>query len=105
MKTLTNFFSPFTPYERTEFRLGDVLIVVTPDLPRMQLSKHVCEVLSPNVIEQTNAWLLDFFGSDNVLNDGDAVIVERKMYMNPRMFEKFKQAVSADVFNLADYRR
>jgi len=99
------FLSPFVPLVQ---RIGSLEIYVTPDVPKMQLSARVCEVLSPEVIEETNRWMIEFFGVTNILNDNDAVVIcGKRIHMNPRMYARFKAAVtpSAEVFDLADYRR
>lgn len=83
-------------------------VVVVPDhiehRPNLQLSQATCEVLSPEMVEATNAWMLEFFGTTTVvhsiLKDDAAVIHEqtRQVFMNPRMYERFQKA-------MADYRR
>lgn len=83
-------------------------VVVIPDSiehrPKLQLSAHVCEVLSPEVIAATNAWMVGFFGTTmivhNMLKDDEAIVYQskRQVYMNPRMYARFRKA-------MADYRR
>lgn len=102
-----NFISPFTNGDA--FRFEGMDIVITQDCPRMQLSERVKEVLSPECIAETNAWMLDFFGVDNVMQDGHAFVANGKVYMNRRTFTQLHNSIyhqpTAEVFNLADYRR
>jgi hypothetical protein len=67
-------------------------IQVMPDLPRRQLSERVCEVLAPEFIAEMNAWLLQFFGTYNLIDDGVTCVIEagRTIYMNPRTHAQLK---------------
>lgn len=69
-------------------------VIVTPDQPRRQLSARVCEVLAPAFIAETNAWMREFFGTTNMIEDGRVLISDAAstVYCNPRMFEQLKQA-------------
>lgn len=73
-------------------------IVVTPDRPKMQLSERVKEVLTPAQIADHNAWMLEFFGTDNLLNDGAYYPVDYDdagnpmMLMNPRTYARMVEA-------------
>lgn len=69
-------------------------VVVTPDRPRMQLSARVCEFLTPAQIDDHNAWLLRFFGVENILKDGDYMVIDmsQSVLMNPRSYERLKKA-------------
>jgi hypothetical protein len=83
-------------------------VVVVPDsieyIPRLQLSSRVCEVLSPEIVASTNAWMVEFFGTrmvtHNMLKDDQAIVYteKRQVFMNPRMYARFKAVT-------ADYRR
>lgn len=90
-------------------------ITLTPDTPKMQLGKEVCEYLTPAMIADHNQWLLNFFGVTNALADGDAAITGNDMYMNPRTYQMMRKAVdqavdekwaeAGKVVRMADYRR
>lgn len=81
--------------------LQGIKIYIVNDTPKMQLSARVCEVLAPDFIAETNAWMLEFFGTKNELDDGEVVmnadansfIPASKCWMNPRTYEQFKQYV------------
>lgn len=78
-------------------------ITVTPDFtvehPRMQLGVAVCEFLTPAMVEDHNAWLREFFGTyvtiENIVPDGEATVdkVNKVVYMNPRTYAAFRNAV------------
>lgn len=91
--------------------LDGYALVIVPDVPKMQLSKRVCEYLSPAFIAETNAWMLDFFGTTNMLPDGQAIVVNNEsLLMNRRTYEDFIRAIrrkneNHNVVRMADYRR
>lgn len=74
-------------------------IIVIPDTveyrPKMQLSLSVHDILSPQMIAKTNAWMVEFFGTTtivhNIIPDADVYVVQaaRKIYMNPRTHADF----------------
>lgn len=72
-------------------------IIVTPDRPKMQLSPRVREVLTPAQIADHNAWMLQFFGTTNLLEDGVTWFDEgigsdgKLIMMNPRTHEALKK--------------
>lgn len=74
-------------------------VVIMPDRPKMQLSERVKEVLSPEFIEEINAWMLEFFGVDNMLEDGQVWTVPAgwahsgMAYMNPRTYARLRAAM------------
>lgn len=90
-------------------------ITLTPDTPKMQLGGAVREYLTPAMIADHNQWMLEFFGVDNVLADGDAAIVKDCMYMNPRTYQQLRRTIdkvvdekwaeAGNVHKMADYRR
>jgi hypothetical protein len=72
-------------------------VIVTPDRPKMQLSPRVCEVLAPEFIAETNAWMLRFFGTTNLLNDGAVLVHEGQSFtMNPRTAARLRAAAEAE---------
>lgn len=83
-----NSLDPFAQLRRP---LGGIDVVVSPDQPKMQLGAAVCEVLNPAFIAEMNAWMRDFFGTTNLIPDGETVIVGgRQMFMNPRTYARLK---------------
>jgi hypothetical protein len=67
-------------------------VYVTPDTPKMQLSLE-CPV-SPDVRVYINAWMREFFGTTNLIEDGAYIVQEavRKIWTNPRTYERLKAA-------------
>lgn len=57
-------------------------IIVTPDLPKMQLSED-CPV-TPALRIEMNLWMIDFFGTTNIVPDGQIITSGRSIYVNPR---------------------
>ncbi len=71
----------------------DVIVVQDRhvEYPNMQLGPRVCEVLTPAMIADHNAWMREFFGThtklENLIKDGDEVLfIGNKAHMNPRTF-------------------
>lgn len=71
-----------------------VPVFVREDQPKMQLSAYVCEVLAQPFIDETNAWMRDFFGTTNMLTDGQVVTIGEGMkasfHMNPRTLQMLR---------------
>lgn len=80
----------------SQVTFGGYRVFVSPDLPRMQLGERVKEFLTPEQIADHNAWMLQFFGTSNLL--GDDVVLRDDMFMalhmNPRVYPKFIKANS-----------
>lgn len=76
-------------------------IIVSPDVPRMQLSED-CPV-TPEFREQCNAWMVEFFGMHNMIEDGVYLTLNGAIYMNPRTYEQFKAAIRDAAHKLADH--
>jgi hypothetical protein len=61
-------------------------VIVTPwldNVPRMQLSEKVKEYLTPDVIAETNRWMLEFFGTKSeilVLQESNAIMMGPKSH-------------------------
>lgn len=72
--------------------IGGIALYVHPDHPRMQLSPD-CPV-TDDFRKETNEWMREFFGVENVLKDGAIYIDQatKRHYCTPRTFETFKQA-------------
>jgi hypothetical protein len=72
-------------------------VFVAPDRPKMQLSPSVCEVLAPEFIAETNLWMLSFFGTTNLLKDGEVIsdLVNHAFHMNPRTWAQVRTAIDA----------
>ena len=73
-------------------------IVVAPDKPRMVLPAELVPGVvpwPPGFKADMDAWMLAFFGTWNLLVDGEVMVLEGKtVTMNPRTFEQFKAAVA-----------
>lgn len=81
----------------TVYRYAAFDIVISPDRPKMQLSEKVCEVLKPEFIAETNAWMLSFFGMHNIIPDGQVYkMFDRQFIMNPRTYLQLKVQLEAD---------
>jgi hypothetical protein len=66
-----------------------VPIVVTKDIPKMQLSED-CPV-TPEFRIEINAWMVEFFGVYSTFEDGKIWKSEGKLFMNPRTYATLKQ--------------
>jgi hypothetical protein len=69
-------------------------VYVQPDQPKMQLGEPVKQYLTPAQIADHNAWLLRFFGTTNMVPDGQYLLSEQFGFvsMNPRTYEQFRRA-------------
>lgn len=67
-----------------------VQILVTPDVPKMQLAPG--DYITPEYRREIDAWLIEFFGTTNLLADGQVAGSELmgKAWMNPRTYAQFK---------------
>lgn len=65
---------------------GQIDVVVTPDVPKLQLSPELCAILAPKAgfADEYNAWLREFFGCTQLLPDGQVAMIDGKAHMNPR---------------------
>ena len=63
-------------------------IQITPELPKMVLSEGV--PVSPQFREEMNAWMLSFFGTHNILKDGEVIKYGNTLLMNIRTYTDFK---------------
>lgn len=66
-------------------------VVLVYDVPKMQLSPRVVEVLKPEFVAGMNAWMKEFFGMTNSMPDGLYKVVGRYVYMNPRTLEDLRE--------------
>lgn len=73
-------------------------VIVAPDRPKMTLMDEVIPgVVSwpPGFKEKMDAWMLSFFGTTNLLKDGEVMKMgEHSLYVNPRTFVTLKQAAA-----------
>jgi hypothetical protein len=70
----------------------DARFIVSPDLPRMTISEG-CPI-SPGFREEMNAWLLEFFGTHNLIADGQVIVLAgRQCYVNPRTHARIKDLI------------
>lgn len=75
-------------------------IVITQDRPKMQLSED-CPV-TPEFRVEMNKWMLDFFGVDNLVPDGQVLkqtdpnnMLRSVAYMNERTYIQLQKAMHA----------
>lgn len=68
-------------------------IIVSPDVPKMQLAPG--DYVTPEFRKEIDAWLIEFFGTWNIIPDGDVLIMETTglINMNPRMLARLKNAL------------
>lgn len=93
-KTLPVVVKPlFTPRLMVDHTFNGMKIYIVQDVPKMQLSARVCEVLAPDFIAETNAWMAEFFGWTNIADDGEYLVdtINDAVHMNKRTFEQFKR--------------
>lgn len=78
---------------------GELDVVVTPDVPKLQLSPELCAILAPKAgfADDMNRWLLEYFGSRNILEDDRCVMIGHQVHMNPRTYEAFKIATKVRI--------
>lgn len=83
----------FPPRFMVDSTFNGMRVYITHDYPKMQLSARVCEVLAPDFIAETNAWMAEFFGYTNIASDGEYIVdsVNNAVHMNKRTFEQFKR--------------
>lgn len=70
-------------------------IVISEAHPRMQCSPKFVREMSPELVAETNAWMLGFFGMQETLPDG--VIYElmgHTLTMNRKTYEKLRAAIA-----------
>lgn len=63
-------------------------IIVTPDVPKMKLSAD-CPV-TPTFRAEIDAWMFEFFGAANLIEDGQMIADGQNIYVNPRTFSMLK---------------
>lgn len=63
-------------------------VMVTPDLPKMKLSDD-CPV-TPEFRAEINAWMVVFFGTTNIIADGQMITEGRNLFVNPRTYSMLK---------------
>jgi hypothetical protein len=73
-------------------------VTVSPDLPKMQLSTDPALMLPDAFRTEINAWMRDFFGVTNILEDGQVCIVNNGevFVMNPRTYDQLKKQFGVD---------
>lgn len=78
-----------------QLAMNGYTIRVSPDFPKMQLSID-CPV-TPEFREETNAWMIRFFGMDNLIPDGEVYVMEtlRIIQMNPRTYDRLQRDLKA----------
>ena len=76
-----------------ELALSGYHVQVSPDTPKMQLSEN-CPV-TPAFRVEVNEWMKHFFGTQNLIPDGECYIMEtmKIIQMNPRTYAQLMTAV------------
>lgn len=69
-------------------------IRVVPDMPKMTLAKDV--MVSPKFRAEIDAWMLGFFGTTNLIPDGQTYHMPsiNVLTMNPRTYASFKGGIT-----------
>ncbi len=69
-------------------------VVVTPDIPKMKLGPG--DYITPEFRAEIDVWLLEFFGTTNILEDGVYLTSELMghVMLNPRTYSELKRATS-----------
>ena len=70
--------------------IGSIAVVLSPDHPKRTLAEDV--PVSPEFRIEINQWMLGFFGTYNLLADGQTILMENdgKVFMNPRTYAALK---------------
>ncbi|PJO39856.1 hypothetical protein CTI10_001320 [Delftia acidovorans] len=65
-------------------------VFISHDIPKMQLSEG-CPV-TPEFRIEMNAWMRDFFGVTNLLDDGECLHdrLNKALHMNPRTWDRVR---------------
>ena len=69
-------------------------IQISPDVPKMTLSKDV--PVSPEFRVEIDKWMLGFFGTTNIVPDGQALVMHHMncVVMNERMYLQVRAATA-----------
>lgn len=67
-------------------------VLISPDTPKLQLSEG-CPV-TPEFRVEMNAWMRDFFGVRNLIEDGQCLHdqLNNTLHMNPRTWDRVRAA-------------
>lgn len=63
-------------------------VMVSPDVPKFVLSEDV--PVTKEFRDDFNRWALDFFGTTNIVPDGEVYKIDSVFYMNPRTHARMK---------------
>lgn len=74
-----------------------IKIYVRPDHPKRQLPADV--PCTPAYRVEFNAWLAEFFGMDNLIQDGQALQAGEWVMVNPRTYQALRQAPEFQPFD------
>lgn len=84
--------------------LAGLDVYIQPDQPKMQLGREPCRLpdgttfdwIKPEDRDRVNAWLRGFFGTTNIIPDGQYLLSQELGFvsMNPRTYLQFKLAAS-----------
>ena len=69
-------------------------VVIVKDLAKMALSEELIPGVvpwPPGFKEEIDTWMREFFGTWNTVQDGEALAVDGKIYMNPRTYADLKR--------------
>jgi hypothetical protein len=77
-------------------RLMGKRVMVQRDVPKMQLSPG--DYVTPEFRKEVDLWLLDFFGTHNLMTDGQVYHdrIHDVLHMNPRTFYQLKYVATGD---------
>lgn len=70
-------------------------VIVHEDKPKMVLgppNPGHDDFVTPEFRREIDAWMLDFFGTWNMMKDGEVWYSLDSMFVNPRTFEQIKKA-------------
>jgi hypothetical protein len=67
-------------------------VIVTPDRPKRVLAADVPVTLEFRA--ETDAWMLGFFGTTNLMEDAQVIRNGQQLFMNPRTLEMMRREVA-----------
>lgn len=72
-----------TPFQSDRTLFG-LKVFIHPDRPKMKLAPG--DYVTPAFRQEIDAWLVEFFGYTNLLEDGESIVSEQMgvVFVNPR---------------------
>ncbi len=74
-------------------------VVISPDHPKRKLPDEVIPGVvpwPPGFKEDMDAWLLGFFGTNNIVKDGEVLKMGRAVCMSPRTLDRLKAQLAKE---------